>query len=239
MRNRVLLIVTLASSWLGAQAPPPPPRMEGTAEASFIGTTGNSSSQSTGLGSEVIWRPSVWEGRFKASYIRNEVGGVVKAQALSLGARGQRPFASRASIFTQYAFLRDEFAGIDARHTAELGIAGALMKSETHTLTADLGGGYANEHRKVNPDVSTAFAGAGANYKWRISATSDLTEDARFSAAVPQGSDWRYTNSLAIAAKISTRLSLKVSNIVRFVNKPVTGFNSTDVITAVAIVAKF
>jgi putative salt-induced outer membrane protein YdiY len=43
----------------------------------------------------------------------------------------------------------------------------------------------------------------------------------------------------AVTAKISTLLSLKVSHTTRFVNFPPPGFDKTDTITAVALVAKF
>jgi putative salt-induced outer membrane protein YdiY len=36
-----------------------------------------------------------------------------------------------------------------------------------------------------------------------------------------------------------TIFSLKVSNTIRYVNQPVPGFQTTDTITAVALVAKF
>jgi len=38
---------------------------------------------------------------------------------------------------------------------------------------------------------------------------------------------------------VSTLLSLKLSNAVRYVNLPAAGFKTTDVVTAIALVAKF
>jgi len=52
-------------------------------------------------------------------------------------------------------------------------------------------------------------------------------------------SDWRYANTLALTAKVTTLFSLKVSNTIRYVNLPVVGFTSTDAVTAIALVAKF
>ena len=53
------------------------------------------------------------------------------------------------------------------------------------------------------------------------------------------GENWRLDNTLALVAKINTIFSLKVSNVVRYVNAPVEGFETTDTITSVALVAKF
>jgi putative salt-induced outer membrane protein YdiY len=242
MREAALTLVVLAQAGLLAQAPavpPPPPFREGTAEASFVGTTGNSSTQSIGVGAEFIMRPDPWETRVKLGLVRNEVGGVASAQAFNVLARGQRKFFGNAAFFAQYTFLSDKFAGTNSRHTGDVGIAGPVFQGAKHSLTADVGGGYATDQRTAGTGKSTAIASAGAIYKWKISETADFTEDSRFVGAVPDGADWRLTNVASVAAKISTGLSLKVSNTIRHVNVPVTGFLKTDVQTSVALVAKF
>src|SRR4029079_4434859 len=53
------------------QPPPPPPPQEGTAEASFIGTSGNTSTQAIGLGGELTVRRAPWVYNTKAVYVRN------------------------------------------------------------------------------------------------------------------------------------------------------------------------
>lgn len=240
MRPSLIALAALPSL-LAAQAPtpPPPPFREGTAEASFVGTTGNSSTQSIGLGAELTLRPEPWETRLKIGYLRSEVSGVTSAQALTGLLRGQRKFFGNMAFFAQYTYLSDKFAGTSARHTGDVGIAGPLLTLPRHTITADIGGGFASDKQVAGSGKSTAIASAGALYKWKVSETADFSEEARYVGAVPDGGDWRYTNAAAIAAKISTLLSLKVSNSVRFVNRPVTGFHDTDVQTAVALVAKF
>ena len=59
------------------------------------------------------------------------------------------------------------------------------------------------------------------------------------SVSFAESSDWRTANIVALTAKLTTLLSLKVSNTVRYVNAPVAGFEKTDSITSVALVAKF
>ena len=77
---------------------------------------------------------------------------------------------------------------------------------------------------------------AVGHYTLKISDTSALTEDGHFVFAFSDGSDWRYTNAVALTAKVSTLLSLKLSNTIRYLNLPVEGFRNTD---AVALMAKF
>ena len=57
------------------QDPPPPPRLEGSAELSFVSTGGNSETQSLGLGGAIIWRPDPWNTQAKLSFVRSEARG--------------------------------------------------------------------------------------------------------------------------------------------------------------------
>ena len=225
-----------------AQAPPaaaPPPEREGSAEFAFVGTSGNSSTETIGLGGEFIYRPSPWESRFKVNYVRNEADDEVNAQSLVLTFHTQRHITDGFSAYGQYGYQRDRFAGILNRNAAEGGIAYLLLSQGPNKLTVDGGLGYANEQRLIGANLSTATAGGGAVYALKISTTSDLSEDGHFVASLSNGPDWRYTNVLALTAKVSTIVSLKASNTVRYLNLPTVGFKNTDVITAVALVAKF
>jgi putative salt-induced outer membrane protein len=241
VRTLVALIVSSALSRLAlAQtAPPPLPEREGSAEFAFVGTTGNSSTQTIGLGGELVYRPSPWETKFKVNYVRNEAEDQLKAQALVLSFRAQRPLQPRLSGYGQYGYQRDRFAGILDRNAVEAGLAYSLLEEAPHTLIVDAGLGYANEQRLLGPNLSTGTLGGGALYTLKISGTSALTEDGHVAFALSDGSDWRYTNAVALTAKVSTVFSLKLSNTIRYLNLPVVGFRSTDAVTAVALVAKF
>jgi putative salt-induced outer membrane protein len=220
-------------------ATPPPPEREGSAEFAFVGTTGNSSTQTIGLGGELIYRPSPWEAKFKVSYVRNESEDQLRAQAFVLTIRGQRPIRPRWSAYGQYGYQRDRFAGILDRNAAEVGLAYSWIEQAPHKLIVDGGLGYANEQRLAGNNLSTATLGGGLLYTLKISDTSELSEDAHLVFSLSDGSDWRYTNAVALTAKVSGIFSLKVSNTIRYLNLPVGAFRKTDGTTAVALVAKF
>ena len=234
-----LFLFALPALSFAQAAPPPPPKHEGSADFAFVGTTGNTDTQTIGLGAELINRPGKWETKLKTKYIRNKSEEALTAEAFVFSARAQRELKKRISGYGAYGYERDRFAGIDGRNVIEGGLAFKVIDQERNTLTANAGVGYTNEQRLVGEDLSTATFGAGAAYKFKISATSDISEDAGFNASLSNSSDWRYANALALAAKLTTIFSLKVSNTIRYVNAPVTGFKSTDAVTAMALVAKF
>ncbi len=108
-----------------------------------------------------------------------------------------------------------------------------------HKLVVDAGLGYANEQRVLGNNLSTATVGAGGLYTVKIAATSELTEDGHAIFLLSEGSDWRYTNTIALTAKVSTMFSLKASNAIRYLHAPTIGFKNTDAVTSIALVAKF
>ena len=221
------------------QPPPPPPRTEGSAEFAFVGTSGNSSTQTIGLGGEYIYRPSPWETSLKLKYVRNESEDELKAQSTVLAFRAQRPIRPRLAGYGQYGYQRDRFAGILNRNAIEASVAYTWIEQAPQKLVVDTGLGYAHEGRLAGSDLSTATWSTGATYTLKISDTSELGEDGHFVFSLSDGSEWRYANTAALTAKVTTVFSLKLSNAIRYVNQPVVGFKDTDVITAVALVAKF
>jgi putative salt-induced outer membrane protein YdiY len=219
--------------------PPPPPKLEGTAEASLVATTGNSSTDTIGLGGGVIYRPSVWVLDSKVAFVRTEANSVVSARSFTAASRLSRDLSSRTALFVQYDFQNNPFAGISQRHTLVAGLSYKAVDDKRQTLRFDGGVGLASETPVLLPHTSTGTVVAGGAYKVKISDTSDFTEEARLVESLSHGDDWRFDNTAAVTAKLTSKLSLKVSHVTHVVNLPTPGFKKTDTIASVALVAKF
>jgi len=224
-----------------AQAAPaaPPPAREVSAEFSFVGTSGNSSTQSIGVGGALIQRLDSWELTTQTAYIRNESDAVLKAESFALTFGGARVLTPRLSAFVRHLYLRDQFAGIDNRNNSEGGLAYTAVTTAPHKLVVEIALGYAREGRVAGPDLSAGTGALGALYTLKISDSADFSDDWRAVVSLDQIKDRRFTNLASISAKLTTIFSLKVSNTIRSVNAPTLGFEKTDVITAIAFVAKF
>jgi putative salt-induced outer membrane protein len=233
----LLLLPALASAQQAAP-PPPPPQQEGSGEFSLVDTSGNASTQSIGIGGEYFARPDDWVFHAKGAYVRNKSDDILTAQSLSLLFRGAKTLSTRLSAFGEYDFLRDRFAGIDARHQVLGGLSYKVVDTEPQTLAVDAGIGYANEQRLLQDTLSTAIWTGALAYRVRISPSAEFTDGAGFNESLSEGRDWRVENVAALSARITTVFSLKVSNTIRYVHQPVFGFKTTDTITAVALVAK-
>lgn len=231
-----LLCLTPAAA---AQQKPPPKKTTGTGEFAFVNTTGNASSTSIGLRGEVTHRPDGWFLRWRAGFVRLESDDALKAQSFALLSRAERQYSPRLSYYGQHDYLRDLFAGIAHKHVASGGLSHKLFETARHNLTIDGAFGATNEQRTAGDDVTAVVALGGAAYALKISETTDLTEDVRYEQSLARGEDWRADNTLALVTRINSIFSLKVSNVLRYVHAPVDGFQTTDTITSVALVAKF
>ena len=125
MTCRVLAFLLLALPTVAqAQTPPPapPPRVEGTVDLSFVATTGNSDTQTVGVAADTFYRPSVWEIRNKAAFVRAKTGENIRAESFVYLFRAARKFSDRLAGYGQYDYARDRFAGIGNRNALLAGV---------------------------------------------------------------------------------------------------------------------
>jgi putative salt-induced outer membrane protein len=219
--------------------PPPPPVVEGTAELAFVGTTGNASTNTFGVGAELIARPDGWLIRNRAAFVRNEADDAVTAESWVYGLRVERTLTTRLSAFGDYAFFRDRFAGVSSRNAALAGISWKAIERTAHHLSFDAGGGYLKERRLTGDDISSASYSGAAAYRWKLSETAEIADEAQLTGTFDDRDDWRAANALAITARLTELLSLKFSTAARYANSPAPGFRRTDTTTSIALVAKF
>lgn len=243
--GRIPVVVLLAALLIDAlpaaaqQAPEPPPRREGSAELSFVGTSGNASTTSVGVGGALTYRPDGWELASRVAYVRNDSAGALTAEAFDGSLRAGHDINARLSVFSRYGYLRDRFAGIAHRHSVEGGVSALLAQEAPHRLTVNGGVGYARERRTAAPHLSTAMIPVGAAYTLTLSDSAEIGNELGAVFSLSEAADRRVTNVAAVTAKLTTRLSLKVSNTARFVNQPAPGFERLDTTTAIALVATF
>ena len=220
-------------------APPPPPAVEGSGEFAFVNTAGNADSTSIGVRGELRLRPAEWLLRSRVAFVRLESDQALEAQSFTLLFRGERAWTPRASIFGQSDYLRDLFAGLEHKSVISGGVSFKAFEHPRQTLLLDGGVGVTHERRLDAEDLTAAVLLGGLEYKVKVSETTDLTEDVRYEQSLDHGTDWRLDNTVAVVTKINSIFSLKLSNVVRYAHAPVIGFESTDTITSVALVAKF
>jgi putative salt-induced outer membrane protein len=239
------LVLVHASVALGQapppQAPPPepPPRLEANAQFAFLDTRGNATAQSLGAGGEFVWRPDPWTYSGKLIFAQTESENELTARSLAALFRAARALNPRLSVYGQYDFLRDVFAGVEQRHVIEGGISYLAVDREPHRLRFDAGLGYLHEERPdPNENLNTATLTFAAPYRFNISSNSQFVYVPRFLLPLSDTGAWKFDQDVSLTAAINTLLSLKVSHTLRYSADPPEGFKKTDTIMAVSLVAK-
>ena len=222
-----------------AQAPPPepPPRVEATAQFTFLNTTGNAPTQSLGTGGDVSWRPGVWTHNAKAAFTQNETAGVTSARSITTLFRSSRTLTTRLSGYLQYDYLRDAFAGVDQRHIVEGGVSFTAVASARQQLRLDAGVGYVSE-QGPGESLESATLSTAARYKIAISPTAEFQYEPRFLLPFSETGSWKFDQVAALSVAINSVLALKASHTIRYSADPPEGFETTDTIMAVSLVAK-
>ena len=244
MKRIPVILSALAFSTCGAlfaEEPPagPPPVWSGKAEASFVSTTGNTDVQTIGAGLEVDYKKDLWDGLAKGAFVQGKTNGVTTARSIAAELRAGRHLSERFELFVQDDYFKNEFAGIDQRLSTIGGGAYSVVKTPAQELKLQIGAGYTRERRSDGPDKSFGTGLAGLLYKWKVSATTDLSEEFAYVESFKDSSDWRITNTFSVSVAINKIFSLKASHNLAYLNEPVPGFGKTDTITSVALVAKF
>ena len=137
--------------------------------------------------------------------------------------RVDRQVSDRSALFAKTGWLRNTFAGIDARYVTVVGLSNQWIDTDTQKFGTAYGVTYTNQDDVVpNPGVASNFIGAQVsvdfwrqvtdNSEWTstlvLDENGDRTEDFR--------ADW--VNSLAVA--MSESLALKTTLQILFDNDP-------------------
>jgi putative salt-induced outer membrane protein YdiY len=222
-----------------AKTAPPPPRWEGSAELSLVGTSGNTDTQTLGAGTSLTWRPGPWTTRARAAFVRSASDDVATAESLVAEIRPSRALSPRLEVFARAEYLVDRFSGIDRRLTVDSGLGWQFIEGAPHTLEVDAGLGVTHEARLAGSDLTFASATASAIYTWQISPAAMLREQPLVSVALGEPGNWRLQNSLHLTVTMTRRLSVRIAHELKRVNHPVAGFRPTDTVLSAALVARF
>ncbi len=219
--------------------PGPPPLWSGSAELSFLSTSGNTSTSSIGGALELDYKPAPWAVIFKAGYLRASTNGDLTAEQLTASLKGVRDLTKRVDVFVGSGYLRNRFAGFNSLISGDAGAGYKLLAGPVHMLRAEAGFGYTREDQLIGDNRSYASARAGLGYKWQFSKAADFTNDFSYLYDLSDSSNWEISEKAAITAGLTSIFSLKASYGLFYNNLPVPTFEKTDTATAVALVAKF
>jgi putative salt-induced outer membrane protein YdiY len=243
-----LLLAAIAGGAARAQTPEgpcpippagPPPLWTGSAEFSYLSTSGNSKTSSLGGGLALFYKPLPWTVSLDANYLRSSSEGILTAEAFKGALKGIRDLTAEIDVYGRGSYLRNTFAGLDSLIGVDGGAGYKLFNGPSQFLRAEAGFGYSWENQTIGVDRNYATARVGVGYKWAFSKSAQFTNDFGVLLDLADTNNWIISDTAAITATLTRVFALKASWTILYRKEPVEGFKKTDTSTAVSLVAKF
>jgi len=236
----LLLIVAPAAAQTPATPPPPPPPLwDAQIGASFVGTSGNSDTSSTGADFSAHRRGLVWQLESTATAVHSSSLDVTTAERYLGMLRAQRKLSRIVGLTSGIKLERDQFAGLDFRSVLDGGLSWALSRQPRWLLDAVTGIAWNHESRTVSPTIDHPVGLLQLLSRVPFGTAGDTTQRFTFYPDFSQSSAYRSEAELTAQAAMNSHLALKIGYLLRFANDPVPGFKKTDNTTTASVVLRW
>jgi putative salt-induced outer membrane protein YdiY len=234
-----LTSLLLAIPGLAAAQTPPPPVWDTQVGASFVGTSGNSETSSTGADFSLHRRWPVWQLESAATAIRTSDHGLRTAERYLGTIRGQRKLGSVVGLSTGWRAERDKFAGINFRSVLDAGLSWALVRQPRWTLDGLTAVAWNHEKPTVGVSINDPIGVLQAVSRVPFGTAGDTTQRFTFYPNFSRSSAYRSEAELSAQAAMNSHLALKLGYLFRRSNLPVAGFKKTDNTMTASVVLRW
>jgi putative salt-induced outer membrane protein YdiY len=240
-----LLLFLAAATPASAQAPaapappPPPPLWDAQIGASFVGTSGNSDTASTGIDFAAHRRGAVWQIESAATAVRTNSDDVTTAERYFGMVRAQRTLTSIVGVTSGVKLERDQFSGLDLRSVLDAGLSWALVHHPEWTLDGLTSIAWQHESRTIGDSTNDPVGVLQLLSRIPFGSAGDTTQRFTFYPDFTTSSAYRSEGEITAQAAMSAHLALKIGYLLRFANEPVPGFKKTDSTTTASVVLRW
>lgn len=239
-RSRILLAALLLAASPLAAARGEARDWHDEAELSFVDTSGNTDVTTLSAKNTLKYPFSAkLAGTWKLGALYGRSEGVPNAESYSTELRGDYSYTERIYSFANAGWLKDRFAGIDARYYVGTGAGYNLLSGPKQFLLGEAGLTFTREENTDGTERDFLGGRLYAKYEYRF------TEKNRFSQSVEglldfdEFDNWNVNSETALVSALNSFLSLKASYVVKYDNDPVPGRKETDTVLAVALVVNY
>jgi putative salt-induced outer membrane protein YdiY len=211
-----------------------PPVFELRGELSMVATGGNASTRTLGLSADATHRGRRATTTGGIAFVRSESEGVQNARSLLAQGRQGWRLTPRVEGFGRGEYLRDLFAGISHRGTAEGGLSYA-PRGAPHAIRLDASAGMTSETRVVDGRQFASATGA-ARYRFTRPPVSEFLVESSLTADLQRSSNWRSSAGASLIVAVNQVMSARVGYALRYLHEPVPGFERTDTRAFAALV---
>jgi len=235
----VLAAARSAPAQTPAAPPPPPPLWDAQVGGSFVGTSGNSTTGTTGADFSAHRRGALWQLEAAATLVRTSSDEETTAERYLGTFRAQRKLTPMIAASSGIRAERDIFAGLSARSILDAGLSWALVHHPEWTLDGVSSIAWLHEARTRSADVNDPIGVLQLLSRVPFGAAGDTTQRFTYFPNFDTASAYRAEAEVTAQAAMSAHLALKIGYLFRYSNDPVPGFKKADNTTTASVVLRW
>jgi putative salt-induced outer membrane protein len=202
----------------------------------YVGTSGNTDTQTYNTEVLVEYRTSSWLHNVKAQGLATQENNVTRAERYFFENKSDYNLGDDQYWFIQGSYNDDRFSGFDFQATTATGYGRFLSNTDRFRLQLYGGAGYRENKRLNLPSDGQAIVSLGQNLRWRLNSTATITQS--FTSEI--GDDLTVSRfELALVSNILGRVATRIAFQARNNSSPPLGATSTDTQTSVSLVYTF
>jgi putative salt-induced outer membrane protein len=240
--KHVCLLVAAGSFLLGmnAVARAQEPMYHDEAELMYVDTSGNT--EVTTLSAKntlTVPFTGKTKGTWKLGGLYGKSEGTKNAENYFTEVRVDHSYTGQLYSFGYGGWLKDRFAGIDARYYLGAGGGYKFYTGPKHFLLGEAGLTYTKENYIDNTDSDSPGGRLFGKYEYHFNEKNRFTQSLEWLLNFSESENWYLNSESAVLSALNGWLSLKASYLIKYDNDPVEELKKADTILGVALVANF
>lgn len=209
---------------------------EGTGELGAFQSGGNTTSVGVTAGVALAKDSERWRLKFRAlaDYQRTN-GATVREQGV-VSLEPNYKFSDRLYVYGLAQYERDRFQGFSSRYTLSGGLGYQVIKNDAMQLDVKAGPAWRKTSFVGGGSDSSVAALAAANYIWKISPAISFNQDL---SGYFQSGNSSYNSLSAFNAKLSDKLTARLSYQIDHETNPPLGLKKTDTLSRATLIFGF
>lgn len=213
---------------MAALNPPPPKPWQGSVTAGGNIQSGNNDRAALALGAEAVRRGE--DDRFSLQFLYNiaQTDGALSTRN-AFGAMAYDYFFTKKWYgLVGLSLLNDTFQDLNLRTIVGPGVGYQAWDDKVKFLSLEAGVSYLSEDHTVNRDNSWFTARLAGTFHYHITEAILFSEQLVLYPSLEKLSGFQLRNEAALTTSLGAAWSLKLANVIDYVNSPPDGVKSTD-----------
>ena len=233
-------IVAIGLAGCALWAADPVGTLKQSVELGYIGSTGNSESQSLNAAYKNDYQYAAdTDMHFKADILYGEKSGVKSDERYRLFYTVNRYVNSDLFAYGEASAIRNTFEGYNQQYNLGAGLGYNIMKDEKQSLKGKGGLQFRRSNYTSQPHDNFYYLKGGLDYIYNFSKTNRFTADWNLLDNLKRVKDYETVVNLGLKMLIVDQLSFKMGFQIKYDNVPALGKKKTDTTTTAGIVYNF